>query len=174
LAIIRHSEINGLPERLNYFIRPFHFLLLARAREVIAEGTPELIATVDRGAASASLGEQIAQLSKDEQRRIVASCDKKAMIAAYKMVRADGIERHRIARIEKIEAILRGNRPLDTSIRYPVILADPPWQYENPPMGSLVRQCRWMKFARCQLAILRGRRTGGHIFLMTRRAAVLA
>lgn len=39
-------------------------------------------------------------------------------------------------RIEKIEQISAGNESLDTSRRYPIILADPPWRYENPPMGG--------------------------------------
>lgn len=40
------------------------------------------------------------------------------------------------ARDEKIATIARNNAPLGTATRYPVIYADPPWRYENPPMGG--------------------------------------
>jgi hypothetical protein len=66
---------------------------------VLDEGAPELIAAVERGAASVSLAEQIAQLPKDEQRRIVASCDKRTIIAACHEVRKADTERNRAARL---------------------------------------------------------------------------
>lgn len=42
-------------------------------------------------------------------------------------------------REERLEEISRNNTELDTSVRYPIIYADPPWRYENPPMGSTTR-----------------------------------
>jgi N6-adenosine-specific RNA methylase IME4 len=39
----------------------------------------------------------------------------------------------REARLDEINA---NNRPLDTGIRYPIVYADPPWRYENPPIGA--------------------------------------
>jgi transcriptional regulator with XRE-family HTH domain len=40
------------------------------------------------------------------------------------------------ARIERIAEISKANTALPGGARYPVILADPPWRYENPPMGG--------------------------------------
>src|SRR5262249_15186290 len=37
------------------------------------------------------------------------------------------------------EEISKGNKPLVTSRRYPIILADPPWPYERPDMGGTAR-----------------------------------
>jgi len=49
--------------------------------------------------------------------------------------RAKAPER-RTERLENIEEISKGNATLTTSRRYPIILADPPWKYENPPIGG--------------------------------------
>lgn len=38
-------------------------------------------------------------------------------------------------REERIEAISAKSTALPEAVRYPIILADPPWRYENPPMG---------------------------------------
>lgn len=51
---------------------------------------------------------------------------------------AKAVER-REERLEKIEEISKGNRDLDTSRKYPVIYADPPWRYEMPAMGGTNR-----------------------------------
>ena len=37
----------------------------------------------------------------------------------------------RVERVEKINAISRGNAPLEVAANYPVIYADPPWRYEH-------------------------------------------
>lgn len=39
-------------------------------------------------------------------------------------------------REQKLEEIAAGNTDLDTSTRFPIIYADPPWRYENPPIGA--------------------------------------
>jgi len=59
--------------------------------------------------------------------------------AAAKELRAVDASERREARIEKIAEISRGNGELSTAIRYPIIYADPPWRYENPPIGSTSR-----------------------------------
>jgi N6-adenosine-specific RNA methylase IME4 len=49
---------------------------------------------------------------------------------------------HEAARVErnaKLAEIAQGNAPLGLAEHYPVILADPPWRYENPPMGATGR-----------------------------------
>lgn len=42
-------------------------------------------------------------------------------------------------RLDSLAEIAKGNTDLDTSASYPVIYADPPWRYENPPMGATSR-----------------------------------
>lgn len=39
-------------------------------------------------------------------------------------------------RVEKLAAISAGNAPIDTKQRYPIILADPPWRYEQASTES--------------------------------------
>jgi N6-adenosine-specific RNA methylase IME4 len=45
-------------------------------------------------------------------------------------------EKRREERIANIAAISEGNRNLGIETRYPIIYADPPWRYENPPIGA--------------------------------------
>ncbi len=53
-----------------------------------------------------------------------------------KEIRAQKAETRRQERLDNIAAISKGNRELGTETRYPIIYADPPWQYENPPIGA--------------------------------------
>jgi hypothetical protein len=46
------------------------------------------------------------------------------------------IQADRNARLAKIAEISEGNLDLSLARRYPIIYADPPWQYEAPPMGA--------------------------------------
>jgi len=46
------------------------------------------------------------------------------------------IELQKAERLAKLEAISQGNRALQSNQRYSVLLADPPWRYEYPPIGS--------------------------------------
>ena len=39
-------------------------------------------------------------------------------------------------RLEKVEANSLDDAPLPTGRRYPITYADPPWRYENPPIGA--------------------------------------
>jgi N6-adenosine-specific RNA methylase IME4 len=49
------------------------------------------------------------------------------------------IETDRNDRLLNIAEISRGNAVLGTDQRYPIIYADPPWRYENPPIGASSR-----------------------------------
>jgi N6-adenosine-specific RNA methylase IME4 len=60
----------------------------------------------------------------------------KAALDSAKEIRAEKAAQSRTQRLERIEQISRGNAELDVKTRYPVIYADPPWRYENPPMGG--------------------------------------
>jgi hypothetical protein len=57
--------------------------------------------------------------------------------AAAKLVaRKENAVDRRDERLANIAEIAKGNTELGTSTRYPIIYADPPWRYENPPMGG--------------------------------------
>jgi len=49
------------------------------------------------------------------------------------------IESDRNERLAKIAEIAAGNSELSVAKRYPIIYADPPWRYENPPIGATSR-----------------------------------
>ncbi len=63
----------------------------------------------------------------------------KEALATAKEIRAEKAAASRTERLDKIAEISKGNRELDVSARYPVIYADPPWRYENPPIGATSR-----------------------------------
>lgn len=53
-----------------------------------------------------------------------------------KAIRAEKAAARRIERLDNLAEIAKGNQELSTKTKYPVIYADPPWRYENPPMGA--------------------------------------
>lgn len=106
-----------------------------RASTVIEKGAPELIAAVEAGEVSVSAAADVATLPKQEQVEIVARGEKEILQAA-KTIRAEKAVTRRAERLEKIAEISKGNAELSTAVRYPIIYADPPWRYENPPMGG--------------------------------------
>lgn len=108
---------------------------VATAAKVLDEGAPELVAAVERGEVSVSAAADVATLPKAEQVEIVARGEKEILQAA-KQIRAGRAEVSRDERIAKIAEISRGNAPLGTAAKYPVLYVDPPWKYENPPMGA--------------------------------------
>lgn len=108
------------------------------AKKVLDEGADELIAAVESGAVSVSAAADVATLPKEEQGEIVARGEKEILEAA-KAIRAEKASVRRGERLEKLAEIAKGNAELTTDIRYPIIYADPPWRYENPPMGGTNR-----------------------------------
>lgn len=111
---------------------------VATAKAVQDEGSEELIAAVESGTVSVSAAADVATLPKEEQREIVARGEKEILQAA-KTIRAEKAVVRRGERLERIAEISKGNAELGTETRYPVIYADPPWRYENPPMGATGR-----------------------------------
>ena len=105
------------------------------ARKVKDEGDDSLVKKVEGGSVSVSAAADVASLPKDEQADIVAKGEKE-ILAAAKKIRADRAVKNREVRLEKIAEISKGNEDLDTSQKYAVVYADPPWRYENPPMGG--------------------------------------
>ncbi|MBO6755449.1 MAG: hypothetical protein JJ902_03930 [Roseibium sp.] len=105
------------------------------AKSVQRQGSPELVEKVERGKVSVSAAADVATLPKPEQENIVARGEKEILEAA-KRIRAEKSVKRREERLEKIAEISKGNEDLDVSARFPVIYADPPWRYENPPVGG--------------------------------------
>jgi N6-adenosine-specific RNA methylase IME4 len=141
LATLRDGQrgdfVEGLPigrasEMLNVGERS-----VARAREVRDRGTPELVRAVEQGAVSVSVAADIASEPLDKQREIVARGEKEILEAA-KAIRAKKAEQRYAARVARLAEISAANVPLASERRYPVILADPPWDYEvyNDTTGS--------------------------------------
>jgi N6-adenosine-specific RNA methylase IME4 len=111
---------------------------VASARKVHEDGAPELVRAVDEGRVSVSAAAAVAEMPVAEQAEIVAKGEKE-ILAAAKAIRADKASKSRETRLAKIKEICRGNAELDVTTTYPVIYADPPWRYENPPMGGTNR-----------------------------------
>lgn len=108
------------------------------ARAVQRDGAPELVSAVERGVVRISAAADVATLPKPQQAQIVARGEREILEAA-KEIRAKRADESRTVRIERIAEISKGNAELDVTARYPVIYADPPWRYENPPMGGTNR-----------------------------------
>lgn len=100
------------------------------AKQVLAQGAPELVAAVERGEVAVSTAADVATLPVPQQREIVARGEREILEAA-KQIRAERAEARREERLEKIVEIARGNTPLLTAQRFPVVYADPPWRYEH-------------------------------------------
>jgi N6-adenosine-specific RNA methylase IME4/ParB-like chromosome segregation protein Spo0J len=120
LPIGRSSELLNVGERT-----------VARAREVIEHGATELVQAVERGKTSVSAAADVATLSEDEQREIVARGEKEILQAAAE-IRGRKAEARRAERIAKLVDISKRNAPLPQDRKYPILLCDPPWQYEHP------------------------------------------
>lgn len=108
------------------------------AVRVKEDAAPELAAEVEQGRVSVSAAADVAKLPKQEQAEIVAR-GRSEILKAAKEIRASEAVVKRDERIERIAEISKGNAKLGTGQRYPVIYADPPWRYENPPMGATNR-----------------------------------
>jgi N6-adenosine-specific RNA methylase IME4/ParB-like chromosome segregation protein Spo0J len=118
LPIGRSSELLNVGERS-----------VARAREVVDHGAPELQRAVERGDVSVSAAADVATLPEEEQGEIVARGPREILETA-KQIRGARAEARRAERIAKIAVISGGNVVLPEDRRYPVILADPPWQFK--------------------------------------------
>lgn len=105
------------------------------AKKVERQGSPELIEAVEQGKVSVSAAADVAELSELEQVEIVAKGEREILEAA-KQIRAEKAKARRVERLDNLAEIAKGNTGLDTSTSYPVIYADPPWRYENPPIGA--------------------------------------
>ena len=57
------------------------------------------------------------------------------LFSRAKEIRSEDADVRQKERIKKIERISRGNKTFSTERQFPIIYADPPWRYENPPVG---------------------------------------
>jgi N6-adenosine-specific RNA methylase IME4 len=106
----------------------------ATAREVIKTGIGDLQDAVRQGKASVSAAAEIARLSQDEQKRVLAEIaaqpeTKRAFISTVKELRRERQDEKRSAR-ETREADLGAKQAALPDRRYGVILADPEWRFE--------------------------------------------
>jgi N6-adenosine-specific RNA methylase IME4/ParB-like chromosome segregation protein Spo0J len=118
LPIGRSSELLKVGERT-----------VARAREVQEHGAPELVHAVEQGRLSVSAAADIAGLAVDKQREIVARGEREILQAAMQIRSKKAVARRakRNASLLKLSNI---NCPLPDR-RFPIILADPPYQYDR-------------------------------------------
>jgi N6-adenosine-specific RNA methylase IME4 len=91
--------------------------LVESASAVYAQGTPELIMTVEQGEIAVSLAAKIAKEMPDAQREILAADDPKTQIK----------RRNRIERLQAVE----GTAAAMPDREYAVIYADPPWSWDT-------------------------------------------
>jgi N6-adenosine-specific RNA methylase IME4 len=128
LGANQHSEgpsIEGASRLLNV-----GHASVERAKIVQREGAPELVQAVESGTVKVSVAADIATLSKDEQRAILARIDDREIVRASQEIRARNTEARRAERIERLANVSKGNAPLGLEQTYPIILADPPWYFE--------------------------------------------
>jgi N6-adenosine-specific RNA methylase IME4/ParB-like chromosome segregation protein Spo0J len=100
-----------------------------RAAEVRDHGAPELVSAVEQCKVSVSAAAAIASQSIEEQREILALVEPKLILKAAQAINARKAEKRHAERIAKLVELSKGNQPLNLERAYPVILADPPWQY---------------------------------------------
>jgi N6-adenosine-specific RNA methylase IME4 len=123
-------------------------MLEAEARERQAHGQTAPGKTLTEKFQQASSGMAAAQAAEIVGTNAHYVADAKKLKAespeVYEQVRSGELPLNRavagLRRAERIETIAAGNRPLNgNGQRYSVIYADPPWRYENPPMGATNR-----------------------------------
>lgn len=98
---------------------------IERAKVVVNEGAPELIAAVESGQVSVSAAADVATLPKQEQAEIVARGEKE-ILAKAKEIRT---EKAAIRRAENAEVALRP--VVFPEGKFGTIVIDPPWQMEK-------------------------------------------
>lgn len=106
---------------------------VATAAKVKEQGAPELVQAVEKGDVSVSAAADVASLPVTEQLRILAQNNPRAILDAAKEVRSERADRKREARNANLIALSNKNAPLPQDRKYPVIYADPPWQYDFSP-----------------------------------------
>jgi N6-adenosine-specific RNA methylase IME4 len=99
-----------------------------RARVVREHGTPELIEAVEQGEIAVSQAASLARAPEKTQREAVEKV--KAGEKSADVVRRLVTEQHREERTRRIVDKSKAGDGPESTIRYPVLLADPPWRYD--------------------------------------------
>ena len=100
-----------------------------RAREVLDQGAEELRAAVERGEVSVAAAADVATLPQQEQAEIVARGEREILETA-KAIRTKKAEQRYAARLIRIAETRKSNAALPLGRRYPIIYADPPWDFQ--------------------------------------------
>lgn len=100
-----------------------------RAAVIERTGIPELKEAVRSGPVSLAAGAEIATLPVDQQRKILASADPKAIKQAAREINQKANEERRAERAERIRQIADASADLPTGRKFPLIYFDPPTKF---------------------------------------------
>jgi N6-adenosine-specific RNA methylase IME4 len=114
---------------------------LRYAKAVQERGADDLIRAVETGNVRVSVAADIATLSKDEQRAILARMDTREILQRAKEIRAVRAAENRAIWNARTIALSKTTSPLPCERRYPVILADPPWEFRIFDAASGSSRC---------------------------------
>jgi N6-adenosine-specific RNA methylase IME4 len=103
---------------------------VTNARVVREQGDAELARAVDTDKVKVSVAADIATFPKEEQRELLAHFDKKVLLRTAQEIRADKAAKNRAKWNARTIELSKANAPLPRDRRYPIILADPPWEFE--------------------------------------------
>jgi hypothetical protein len=125
-----------------------------RAKTVQRTGAPELVSAVQRGAVSVSAAADVATLSAQEQREIVARGEREILRAAQ-AIRARKAEIRRAERIERLAATCNQNTPFPSDRRLrcftPIRRGISRSTTKNPASSArsvtTIPRCRWTRSA---------------------------
>ena len=103
------------------------------AKQVQSKGVPDLIQKVDSGEVRVSAAADIAGLPKSQQ-EVIASLGAETILRVAKEIRSKKESERRKQRMNKLSEL--STPELSTERKYPVILADPPWEYDYSTSNS--------------------------------------
>ncbi|MBB2973971.1 MT-A70 family methyltransferase [Mesorhizobium sp. RMAD-H1] len=101
------------------------------AKRIHEKGAPELIEAIRSGKVSVHAGEALSELQHAEQARVVRA-EKKAIVAKAKEIRAEQQQVRHAVRLTTMQLVAdkgRETAPGKIERLYPIIYADPPWQF---------------------------------------------